>query len=172
MKRLALTALLACLPCAGALTQVAPGIYNQVKKDPMTDANLGAVFIREVNDRDINTLFLLKCDGTGGYDFYLMTKNPLMTQADFDLEATPDLMYRIDTQTARTLSTSTVFTDDDPDLTSLSFSATGDRTLFDAFWVARNKVTVRVLRRGMSALDYVFPAKGFIEAYRKIGRCR
>lgn len=172
MKRLALTALLACLSSAAALTQVAPGIYSQTKKDPMTDANLGALVIREVNDRDVNTLFLLKCDDTGGYDFYLITKNPLMTRADFDLEATPDLMYRIDTQAARTLSTRTALSDDAPDLTSLSFSATGTRALFDAFWVARNKVTVRVQRRGMSALDYVFPAKGFIEAYRKISSCR
>lgn len=162
---------LAVLGCAGAQVETGKNVYAVPKKDAMTDANQGKIVIREINDASGSTFIFLRCMGQGNFDMYLMTKNPLMSEADYEEDATPDVMYRIDSQAAKTLPTLGVTNHDKPDLNSLTFTDNDDLVLHNAF-IAANKITVRILRNGMSNLDYVFPAKGYIAAWNKINRCK
>lgn len=147
-------------------------IYYFPKKDAITDANQGRVAIGEINDTTASTIVMFFCQGAGAFDVYLTTKNPLMSQEEYDTLTTPPLMFRVDSQPAKTMNTQTATYDNAPDLTSVSFSDANGKALYSAFAAAQSKVTIRIVRNGMSALDYVFPAKGFLAAFKKVNYCR
>ncbi len=138
----------------------------------MTDANQSSLAIAEVNDTGANTFVGVFCDGKGGYDILLKTKNPLMTKNDLDLDRSPKVMYRIDAETPKTVSTKTATLKNAPDLTAVWFTEQAEKEIYRAFVRGRSKVTMRVLRDGMAPLDYVFTAKGFLAGMEKIGNCR
>lgn len=164
---------LAGLTAAAAAGQI-PGqpIYYFPKRDVMTDANQGSLAIAEANDTRINTFIGVFCNGQGGYDILLNTKNPLMTENNFYLDRSPNVMYRIDSEAPKTVKTETALLDDAPDLTAVWFTEQAEKEIYKAFVRGRSKVTMRVMRDGMAPLDYVFTAKGFIAAMEKIGNCR
>ena len=171
--------LAAALMISGTLAQSSdsgriPGtnIYYIPKKDAMTDANQGSVVIPEINDTNANTYFVFQCRESGNYDVYLNTKNPLMSQNEYDTLATPALMFRVDSQPPKTMKTSGATRNGEPDLTILAFSDTNAYAIYSAFATAQSKVTVRILRNELSALDYVFPAKGFLAAFKKVNACQ
>ncbi|GHF99802.1 hypothetical protein GCM10017783_09900 [Deinococcus piscis] len=173
MRHLLVTLALAALTTAAAAGQI-PGqpIYYFPKRDVMTDANQGSLAIAEANDTGANTFVGVFCNGQGGYDIILNTKNPLMTENSFYLNRSPNVMYRIDSEAPKTVKTETAFLDDAPDLTAVWFTEQAEKEIYRAFVRGRSKVTMRVMRDGMAPLDYVFTAKGFIAAMERIGNCR
>ncbi|MFC3859391.1 hypothetical protein ACFOPQ_01200 [Deinococcus antarcticus] len=172
MRKFLLAGSMIALSMVPALAQsTAPNISYSVKKDAMTDANQSILIVFEENDTIGVTYVGLRCDGMGGYEVFLKTKNPLFTQTDLSLGGFPTLMYRIDSQPPRTLQTSPVTRNGELDYSTLTFSAGGSQAINNAF-IAANKVTIRVVRAGQSNLDYRFPAKGYIAALNKVNRCK
>ena len=166
---------LALLAFAGfAQASYVPGtsVYYFPEKDPMTDANTGRLIVAEVNDTQAATVIGVKCLGNGDFDIFLKTKNPLMTAASYENEAFPKLMYRMDSQPAKTISTVGVIDDKGaPIYNSLAFGDAEDKALLQAF-IKGNKVAIRVLRDGMSQLDYTFNARGFTAGFKAINNCK
>ena len=164
--------LLAAMTTAQAITRL-PGtdVYYKVDKDAMTDENQSIVIVSEVNDTAGNTGVYFRCRGSGGYEVFLRTKNALLTEANYDAEKFPNVMYRVDKQTAKTIPSEGVVSGDQREYTVLTFSDSNARALHQAF-VAANKLAIRILRDGLSPLDYTFNARGFIAGMKAVNNCR
>lgn len=164
-----------CALTAAHAQEAIPGTGNKVfyikKKDPITDENRSGIFVREVNDTNSATVAGFLCR-EGRPQFYLFTKNMLLTQEDYDAEIIPSLIYRVDAQQPKTVEMTSVTSDGEPDLTSIAASGSGDQTLFTAFKNAQSKVVIRVMRNGMSELTYTFPTKGFTQAAKLVNNCQ
>jgi hypothetical protein len=146
-------------------------VYFFKEFDSMTDANESYVVVAEVNDTEANTYFSFLCRN-GNPDIYLNTKNELLTSSDYDSGRSPNLMYRVDNQQAKTLPTLTASNNDAPDLTTLAFDTARDQILVAAFKNAQSKVTVRILRNSGSPLDYTFYVRGFKQAMTAVNNCK
>ncbi|GAA5500603.1 hypothetical protein Dxin01_00325 [Deinococcus xinjiangensis] len=146
-------------------------IYYYPQKDAMTDENQGRLIVQEINDTSGSTMMLFQCRGAGSFEAYLITKNTLVTAEDYDANLFPDLMYRMDSQPAKTLKTDGATDSGEPDYNTLAFTKAGSNALFQSF-VNGNKVAVRVLRRGLSALDYTFSAKSFTAGFKNVNNCK
>lgn len=170
MKRILMLTILTAFATAQAQTFL-PGTGNRVyyikEKDPITDENKGLVFIREINDTTGDTTAGFLCR-KGQPQFYLFTKNMLLTQDDYDAELTPNLIYRVDSQQPKTVETTSVTRSGEAELTALAATSSGDQTLFTAFRNAQSKIVIRVMRNGMSELTYTFPTKGFTQAAKLV----
>ena len=57
------------------------------------------------------------------------------------------------------------------EIIGLSFNPHEAKELHKAF-VMGNKVSIRILRRDLKPLDYVFPVHGYIAAFNKIKKCQ
>lgn len=171
MNRLLLTAA-ALLTVSPALAQtIVPGtkVLYLKQLDPITDENNSVVVVVEINDTAANTFLRIRCR-QGAPDVFLITKNPLMTQEDWEANVFPDLVYRVDAQQPKTLATDGVIADDESVLNELAF--VNDTVLIQALTNATSKVVMRVMRNGMSPLDYTFATKGFAQAMKAVNNCR
>lgn len=155
-----------------ASATVLPGTMIEyfVQKDAITDENTSTLFVREVNDTGGNNVVMFKC-AAGQPAFYLLNKSPLLTQEDSSNGITPNLIYRVDSQNPKTLTTTGATRGGQPVLEALTLMPGGDATLFTAFKNAQSKVVIRVLRRGMSELTFTFRTKGFNQAVKLIDSC-
>ncbi|MCD0168620.1 hypothetical protein [Deinococcus sp. 23YEL01] len=174
MKRFLMLTILTAFATAQAQTFIA-GTGNKIayikEKDAITDENQSAIFIREVNDTTTDTVAIFFCR-KGQPQFYLSTKNMLLTQEDYDAEVTPNLIYRVDAQQPKPVETASVSDDDGPKLTAIAATGSGDQTLFTAFKNAQSKVVIRVMRNGLSELTYTFATKGFTQAAKLVNNCQ
>lgn len=148
-----------------------PRVSYIPKKDAMTDANQSYVVILENNDTTGESFLGVKCDGKGSFEVFLKTKNQLLTQEDFNKQIMPKVMYRIDSLAPKTLTTLYTTFNGTPDLRNLAFTSAGDQELHKAF-IKANVLRVRILRNGMSNLDYTFNLTGYIYAFSKINGCK
>lgn len=146
-------------------------VYYFKKSDPMTDANKSHVVIAEINDTNANTLFYFFCRD-GQPDVFLETKNDLLTFGEYEAGRYPNLMYRVDSQQAKTLPTDGATDNGETDLKTMAFDTARDQILVAAFKNAQSKVTVRILRNSSSALDYTFNVKGFKQAMTAVNNCK
>lgn len=140
-------------------------------KDSITDANTSTVYLDEVNDTVNKTYVELSCQ-KGGFVFYLNTKDPLYTLADYKAETTPSITYRIDALPARTVQTVSVGGADKPVLTALAVPDELDAQMLGAFKSARSKVLMRVKRSDGRELTYTFPVKGLPQALQAVNNCK
>ncbi|WP_145999363.1 hypothetical protein [Deinococcus sp. UR1] len=173
MKRILPLLLAVLLPTAAAEIQKVPGtnVFYSYETDAMTDANESFIAIGEVNDTSASTVFLIFCR-EGQVEFYLKTKNPLLSVDDYDMKRTPNLMYRVDTQQSKTIPSITATKNDEPDYTTLAFDKARGQILLTAFSNAQQKIAFRILRNDASALDYTFSTKGFKDAWRNVKSCK
>lgn len=136
--------------------------------------NYSSLSIRERNDTVGLTYISLECRGTGRMALYIESKNPLLTQADFDAELYPRVLYRIDNGSLRTLPVSGALEvgeneETHPDLNTLAVDEAG--TLLQALASARQRVAITIERRGFSPLTYDFPVFGLEMAMKAIRSC-
>lgn len=173
MKRALALALALLLPIAAAEVKRVPGTstYYNYRTDAMTDANQSFVVIAENNDTTAETTLDLICRG-GNVEIYLNTKNDLLSADDYDLERAPNIMYRVDAQQAKTIPTVVTTNNDEPDYTTLGFDVARTQIMLAALTNAQQKITIRILRNGASALDYTFSTKGFKDGMRMIKNCK
>ena len=173
MKRLLPLLLAVLLPTAAAEVKRIPGTdaYYSYEVDAMTDANESFVVIAEVNDTSAETTFLILCRN-GQPRMYFDTKNDLLSVEDYDMDRSPNLMYRVDAQQAKTIPTVPTMQDGEPDYTTLGFDTARTQIMLTALTNAQQKITFRILRNGASALDYTFSTKGFKEAWRNVKSCK
>lgn len=173
MKRTLALALALLLPTAAAEVKRVPGTdtYYNYRTDAMTDANQSFVVIAEINDTTAETTLDLICRG-GNVEIYLNTKNDLLSADDYDLERAPNIMYRVDAQQAKTIPTVVTTNNDEPDYTTLGFDEARTQIMLAALTNAQQKITIRILRNGASALDYTFSTKGFKDGMRMIKHCK
>ncbi|GGR68064.1 hypothetical protein GCM10008959_32680 [Deinococcus seoulensis] len=173
MKRILPLLLAVLLPTAAAEIQRvgSTNVYYSYETDAMTDANDSYIAVGEINDTSASTVFLIYCR-EGQAEFYLKTKNTLLSADDYDMERTPNLMYRVDAQQAKTIPTDTVSKGGEPDYTALAFDTARTQILLTAFNNAQQKIVFRILRNDASALDYTFSTKGFKEAWRAVKNCK
>ncbi|WP_075831019.1 hypothetical protein [Deinococcus marmoris] len=175
-KHFKLTALVLCFMLgsfANAELQRVPGTNTYYEKDldAMTDANTSMVVVAEINDTQGETAMAFICRD-GKASAFLNTKNNLMSSGEYDLERSPNLMYRVDSQQAKTIPSQTGLTSGEPDLTLLAFDDARDAILTAAFTNTTSKIVMRVLRNNGSALDYTFSTGGFKEAMRAVNSCK
>jgi hypothetical protein len=173
MKRILPLLLAAALPTAGAEFLQVPGtdVYYSYETDAMTDANESYMLIGEINDTAGATAFYIICR-EGQAEVFLKTKNTLLSADDHAVKRTPNLMYRVDAQQAKTIPTATALKNDEPDYTALTFDKARTQILLTAFSNAQQKIAVRILRNDASALDYTFSTKGFKDAWRNVKSCK
>ncbi|ANE44023.1 hypothetical protein [Deinococcus puniceus] len=170
MKRIALLCA-AFIGTAAAERVPNTQVYYFREFDSMTDANKSTVAVAEINDTEANTFFSFLCRN-GQPDVYLQTKNDLLTTSDYDADRYPNLMYRVDSQQAKTLPSDGATDNGKIDLTTMAFDTARDQILVAAFKNAQSKVTVRILRNSASALDYTFYVKGFKQAMTAVNNCK
>ncbi|PTA68219.1 hypothetical protein C8263_09175 [Deinococcus arcticus] len=137
----------------------------------MTDQNQSRIFVTEVNDTAAETMMIFYCR-SGRIDAFLDTKNVLLSDDQLDTGKGPNLMYRVDSQQAKTIPTQGTLVDDEPDATALAFDIARDDIVFAAFKNASSKIVMRVLRREASSLDYTFSTRGFKDALRAVNNCQ
>ncbi|MBX8464635.1 hypothetical protein [Deinococcus sp. RIT780] len=173
MKRLLPLLTAAVISTAAAELQQVPGtnVYYSYETDAMTDANESYVVIAEVNDTSAETTLAILCR-QGKPEIFLNTKNDLLSVEDYDMERSPNLMYRVDAQQAKTIPTTVTTKDGEPDYTTLGFDVPRTQILVTALTNAQQKITFRILRKGASALDYTFSTRGFKDAWRGVKNCK
>ncbi|EYB66536.1 hypothetical protein DEIPH_ctg103orf0068 [Deinococcus phoenicis] len=165
--------LLTVLASAALADTYVPGttVSYSKSRDPITGANTSSVFLDEVNDTVNKTYVELSCQ-QGGAVFYLYTKDPLYTLADYKAGTTPDIVYRVDTLAARTVPTVWIGEENKPVLTALAVPDELDPQLLGAFKSARSKVLMRVKRSDGRELTYTFPVRGLPQALQAVNHCR
>lgn len=171
-KILALT--LCCLGVAAAADTYIPGtrVSYRLGKDAITDSNTSHLFVDEATNDDYIEFFCEK----GQPIFYLNSTTEILSQEDYDDDKTPNLIFRVDSQTPKTIPTVTVNQSDDPDdyshLSTLAVEDKNDPLIFSAFKNASSKVAIRVTRSNGRELTFTFPVKGFTQALAKINNCK
>ncbi|MFC4426247.1 hypothetical protein [Deinococcus navajonensis] len=147
-------------------------VSYEVTRDPITDRNTSSIYI----DAQAGDTYVEFDCRKGLPVFYLFTEDQLMTQDEYDEEAWPDLTYRVDNQTARTIPGLSLEQDEDPDdethLMSLVVEDKNDALIFTAFKNAQTRVALRVTRANGRELTYVFAVKGFAQALKAVNNCK
>lgn len=147
-------------------------VSYEVTRDPISDRNTSSIFIDAQAGKTYVEFDCLK----GVAVFYLFAADQLMTQDDYDEEAWPDLTYRVDNQTARTIAGLSLEPDEDAEdethLRSLAVEDKNDALMFSAFKNAQTKVALRVTRPDGRELTYTFPVKGFAQALKAVNNCK
>ena len=162
------TLLLACLTlCASAGAGRIPGtqVSYKLAQDSLTHGNASMVFVDASEDPSGKTYMALVCDlGHATFRFY--SKESLGRRAGEQLL----FFFRADDQGLRTAEGTLREYYRTGKLSVLDFPADSPQ-LFQTFASAQKKVVVRVNRNSMASMTLTFPVKGFMIAYRAIGRC-
>ena len=168
-------ALLACsLGFAYAADTYIPGtkVSYRLDKDAITDGNTSHIFIDETNSDNYAEFYCTK----GQPVFYLNSAVLLLSQDDYDSDKTPNLTYRVDSQTPKTIPTVTVSEGDDPEdnshLATLAVEDKSDALIFSAFKNASSKVAIRLTRSNGREVTFTFATKGFAQAWAKVNGCK
>ncbi len=174
MKQKLLALALCCLSVAYAADTYIPGtrVSYRLDKDAITDGNTGHLFVDEANS---NNYVEFSCD-KGKPVFYMYAGVEIMSPDDYDAGKTPELTFRVDSQTPKKVGTVTVNKGDDPadtsHLSTLAVEDKSDPVLFSAFKNASSKVALRVTRSNGRDLTLTFPVKGFAQAWAKLNNCK
>lgn len=136
--------------------------------------NFSTLQLRERNDTVGLTYLLLQCSGNGEFGMFLESKNPLVTQQDFDAERTPRVLFRVDNGPLKPIASMNAqqLTEDGTPLPDLNTVELRPQIMADAIGAAKSRVQVVVERLGgWTTLTYDFPVMGFGAALRTLRSC-
>lgn len=138
-----------------------------------TGNNISHLTLREENDTAGLTYLSFECDGAGKMVLYLQSKNPLVSQRDFDAEQLPKVSYRLDNGSLKGVPVYQAYEADSNGeaIADLGALLLGNQ-VFQQITNASKRFQLVVERQNLSKLVYNFPIYGLDISIKTINYCK
>lgn len=141
-------------------------VSYKIKQDAMYDQNASMVFVDDVADKTGKTYVAFVCDN-GAAQFRLYAPTVLGSYAGEKV----DFSIRADKGTVKTGLANLQHDNSTGRLSRIEMGYGASMEILTMFMAAKTQVIVRVERSSGSTVNYTFPTKGFMQAYRAINSC-